>query len=343
MPEKRSAARTYVYLLTIITVLVFATIGFWLMFPGIIKAAYNFIAQPSNSLASVNGRTNILVMGKAGGASSGPDLTDTMMVVSVKSSKITIVSIPRDLWIPEMRAKINSAYYWGKTGSSYVDPEKNGGGIGFAKIIVAEVVGEPIQYGIVIDFSSFKDIIDAIGGINVNVVTSFSDNFYPIAGRENDTCDGDPKLACRYMTITFNDGPQKMDGERALMFVRSRQAEGIEGTDLAREARQQKVIDAIKTKISDPKVFLSPKVVFALVNIGKKYIETDMDLPSATSLLRKLITARDNTQQYLMPKGMLINPRVSKTYDNLYVFIPERGSGDWQEINKWFGNILGQP
>ena len=143
--------------------------------------------------------------------------------------------------------------------------KKFNGGIGFAKTITAEVVGSPIQYGVVVDFSGFKDVIDALGGIQVNVENSFTDNLYPIAGQENDTCGGDPTFACRYQTITFNSGPQTMNGDTALIFVRSRHAEGDEGTDLAREARQQKVIDAIKSKIMEPKVLLSPKVDLAML------------------------------------------------------------------------------
>jgi LCP family protein required for cell wall assembly len=308
----------------------------------VLGAISNFVFIPKGKVASIRGHTNILIMGKAGGSNAGPDLTDTMIFASLALTKpqISLVSIPRDLWMQDIKTKINSAYYWGKTGSPYVDATQSGAGIGFAKIITSEVVGEPIQYGVVIDFSAFKDIIDAIGGIEVNVVTSFTDTFYPVAGRENDICGGDPKLSCRYMTVSFNDGPQTMNGEKALQFVRSRHAEGIEGTDLAREDRQQKVIDAIKNKISKPSVFLSPKVEIAMINIFKKYVETDIDLPTAGFLVREALIGRSNIKQYVLPLGMLANPPVSKLYDNLYVFIPAAGNGDWQELNKWFYQIL---
>src|SRR3990172_4273528 len=66
------------------------------------NTAFNFIKVPVGQLASYNGRTNILVMGKAGGVHEGPDLTDTMMLVSVSltSHDVKIISIPRDTWIP---------------------------------------------------------------------------------------------------------------------------------------------------------------------------------------------------------------------------------------------------
>ena len=308
-----------------------------------IKALYNFVAVPSGQLASVNGRTNILVMGKAGGAHDGPDLTDTMILISVSLTKpdLAIVSIPRDTWIPEIRAKINAAYYWGDKTTPYFDNSKYPGGkIGFARTIVAEVVGQPIQYGIVVDFSGFKDVIDALGGIQVDVQNSFTDPLYPIEGKENDTCGGDPTFACRYQTVTFDAGPQIMNGDIALEFVRSRHAVGIEGTDIAREARQQLVIEAIKSKILKPNVFLSPKVDMAMLGVLKKYVQTDLGLPAGGVLARKILGGMKNIKQLLIPQDMLFNPPVNAVYDQQYVFIPKAGNGKWSEINKWFSSVL---
>jgi len=284
-------------------------------------------------------------MGKAGGArpEDSPDLTDTMILVSVSLTKpdLVIVSIPRDLWIPDIRAKINSAYYWGDQTTPYFNNSGYPGGkIGFAKTITAEVVGEPIQYGVVIDFSAFKDIVDALGGIQVNVQNSFADNLYPVAGKENDTCGGDPTLACRYQTVSFNAGSQTMNGDTALEFVRSRHAAGIEGTDIAREARQQLVIDAIKTKIMQPKVFLSPKIDLAMLGVIKKYVETDLNLPTAGILARKALEDDKDIKQYLIPQELLINPPVNAVYDQQSVFIPKAGNGKWQDINQWFLSVL---
>jgi len=281
-------------------------------------------------------------MGRAGGSHKGPDLTDTILLVSVglKKPSITMVSLPRDLWIPEIRAKINSAYYWGKNGSPYLDVSEMGGGISFSKIIVGEVVGHPIQYGVVIDFTAFKDIIDALGGIKVDVAKGFTDKLYPIAGRENDTCGGDTAFACRYQTVSFSAGTQTMNGDTALIFVRSRHAEGDEGTDTAREARQQKIIEAIKKKITSPWVFLSPRVDLAVFNVLKKYVETDMDSTSAAIVARKVANGSKSINQFLIPQELLFNPPISRTYDKQYVFIPKAGNGKWEEINKWFTDVL---
>lgn len=307
------------------------------------KTFINFVKADKNQIASENSKVNVLIMGKSGGNHDGPDLTDTMIMVSVSLDKpeIKTISIPRDIWIPDLMAKINSAYYWGKSGSAYINSSAVGGGIGLAKKIVGDVTGQPFQYGVVIDFSSFKDIVDALGGITVNVQNSFTDKLYPIDGLENDTCGGkDPTYSCRYETITFNAGPQIMDGTTALKFVRSRHAEGDEGTDIAREVRQQKVISAIKEKIFEPKTFLSLKTDLAMINIVKKYVETDLILPNVGTLARFALKDSNNISQLTIPEGLLIVPPTSKEYENLYVFIPKAGNGNWTDLHKWFSEVL---
>ncbi len=296
----------------------------------------------TDKIASEEGKVNILIMGKSGGSRDGADLTDTMILASVSldAPGIKMVSIPRDIWISEIRAKINSAYFWGKTGSPYFSSRETGGGISFAKKIVGEIIGQPVQYGVVIDFSSFEDIVNALGGIEVDVENGFTDKLYPIEGREDDTCQGDVNFACRYEIVTFDPGLQVMDGNRALKFVRSRHAEGDEGTDIAREARQQKVIGAMKDKATQPKVFLSPKTGLAILGIVKKYVETDIDLPVAGALARFTLDGSKSITQFLIPENLLVNPPISKTYDNLYVFIPKAGNGNWEEINNWFTSTL---
>jgi LCP family protein required for cell wall assembly len=348
LSQKKSTHWSIKWLVTFVVLGILFLFAVWARVIGLstyIKSVYNFAAAPIGQVNSVNGRTNILVMGKAGGSRDydSPDLTDTMILVSVSLTKpdLVIVSIPRDTWIPDIRAKINAAYYWGDKTTPYFDNSSYPGGkIGFARTVAAKVVGQPIQYGVVIDFSSFKDVIDALGGIQVNVANSFTDNLYPIAGKENDTCNGDPTFACRYETVSFKAGLQTMNGDTALEFVRSRHAVGVEGTDIAREARQQLVIDAIKSKIMQPKVFLSPRVDLAMLQVFRKYVETDLNLPGAAVLARKALEGDKNIKQYLIPQELLVSPPINAVYDQQFVYIPKAGNGKWSDINQWFSSIL---
>jgi LCP family protein required for cell wall assembly len=290
--------------------------------------ARNFIFTPQTEINSFQGDTNILILGKGGKGHEAPDLTDSIIFSSVNLTKssVVLISLPRDIWVPEIRAKLNSAYYWGNQKGS-------GGGLILAKSLVEEIVGQPVHYVVVIDFSGFKGMIDALGGVEVNVERGFVDNKYPIPGRENDNCGGDPQLLCRYETISFSSGRLLMDGETALKFVRSRNAEGEEGTDLAREARQQKIITAIEEKLLSRDIVLHPKKFLAFLEALRESVETDISAPEIAVLVRRVLSARGSMVSSVLPESYLENPPISPRYDNLYVFVPKDGS--WDNLHQW--------
>jgi len=312
--------------------ILFCLLAFLLIVPAILVLAFFF--YPAAKVKSQNNQVSILIMGKSGKGYSSPDLTDTLMVASISLTKpkITLMSTPRDIWIPEIRAKINSVYYWGKQ-----KPEL-GGGLAFAKETVAKIMGVPVNYALVLDFSSFREIVDAVGGVDVKIERSFTDEKYPIAGRENDLCDGDRQFKCRYETIHFDQGLVHMDGETALKFVRSRNGDNNENTDLAREARQQKVITAIKNKVLSWQTFLNPQKDLILFKVLKSSLETDLDFRSGMVLLRRFVLIQGKIASYVFPEDLLVNPPKSQKYDYQYVFIPK--AGNWQEIHVWVKNLL---
>lgn len=290
--------------------------------------ARNFIFAPKAEIKSFHDYTNILILGKGGEGHEAPDLTDTIIFASVNLAKhsIVLVSLPRDIWVPEIRAKLNSAYYWGNQKGS-------GGGLIMAKSLVEEIVGQPVHYAVVVDFSGFKEMVDALGGVEVNVERGFVDYKYPIPGRENDECGGDPQLLCRYETVSFSAGRQLMNGETALKFVRSRNAQGDEGTDLARETRQQRVITAIEEKLLSMQVILHPKKLLAFSQALGSSVETDIDSQEVAVLGRRILEARKSVVSSVLPEDYLENPPTSPRYDNLYVFVPKDGS--WDKLHEW--------
>jgi len=287
----------------------------------------DFIFAPVSKIQSTDSRVNILVLGKSGEGHAAPDLTDTIMFtsISLNNPSIRLISIPRDIWIPEIRAKINSAYYWGK--------EKDNDGLFLSKNLVEGIIGQSIHYVVVFDFSSFTKIIDVLGGVEVNVERSFIDEKYPIAGKENDLCDGDKLFKCRYETITFIEGKQLMDGETALEFVRSRNAQGDEGTDIAREQRQQKIIIAVKNTVLSTKTLLNPKKMWGIWDILKETVETNISEQPGVIIARMILEARKNVKSSVISQDFLINPPISSKYDNQYVFIPK--AGNWFEVEIW--------
>lgn len=130
-----------------------------------------------------------------------------------------------------------------------------------------------------------------------------------------------------------------MDGATALKFVRSRHAEGVNGTDIAREARQGKVIDALKNKLSDKKTYSDPRKVIALFKVVLKSIETDVDYPTAATIARRVYDSRSGIVSYIIPPELLVNPPISQKYDLQSVFIPKLGNGRWEEIQKWIKEL----
>ena len=303
---------------------------------GYTETVKSFLFSKDSAVKSENGRVNILILGKGGRGHEGADLTDTMIFASLSliNHSITLISIPRDVWIPEIRAKVNSAYYWGN-----LQPER-GGGLTFAKQIVSKVTGQPVDYALVIDFSGFQDIIDTIGGVDVSVDRSFTDTKYPIAGKENDMCGGDPAFACRYKTIHFDKGTTHMNGTTALEFARSREGSDGENTDFARSARQQKIISAVNKKVLSFGTIINPIKDYKILKAVKASVETDLD-PTAIGILAKVVLgSRNNMNSQVLPADLLLNPPVTPTYDKQYVLIPKVGNGHWEEINRWFSGAL---
>jgi LCP family protein required for cell wall assembly len=181
------------------------------------------------------GVVNVLLLGYGGPGHEGPYLTDTMIVASinVKTQDVILTSIPRDFWVKLGslgESKINAAYAYN---ISDTDPNA----AGKAAIAAAEqVTGLNIPYFAAIDFQGFVKAVDHVGGLDITVDNSFTDDEYP------DSNYG-------YMPVSFTKGPDHMDGARALIFARSRHGNNGEGSDFARSERQKKILLALKDKV----------------------------------------------------------------------------------------------
>ncbi|MCL4382869.1 LCP family protein [Patescibacteria group bacterium] len=297
-----------------------------------LSLAKNFLFTAPDDINLPEARTNILVLGKGGMGHEAPDLTDTIIFISLAKDGggITTVSLPRDIWITKLRTKLNSIYYWGE--------KTDEGGLKLAKEITEEITGEPIKYALIIDFIGFTEIVDILGGIEVNIKESFTDPDYPIAGRENDDCGGDKEFRCRYEIVSFEEGWETMDGERALKYVRSRKAEGEEGTDLSRAERQQVVIGAIKEEIFSFSTLTSPTKIRKLWNAILETVEVDIPESVAPVIARMAFDSRNDIAPYVLGEDLLVNPPKLARYDYLYVYIPK--AGGWEEVHSWVDSLV---
>jgi polyisoprenyl-teichoic acid--peptidoglycan teichoic acid transferase len=293
--------------------------------------AIQLLLNDGITLKSSDNKTNILLLGIGGGTHEGGDLTDTMIVLSLDNANksAALISIPRDIWSDTLKAKVNSAYHYGEL-------KQKGGGMILSKVVAEDVIGMPIQYSLLIDFSGFKDIVDLLGGIDVNVSAAFTDNDYPIPGKEHDTCPDDPTNRCVYETVHFDSGLQHMDGSRALIYVRSRHAEGEEGSDFARNRRQQEVLIALKDKIIHPLSWVTPGRLSGLPHVIDQATDTDMNMGELASVFKQYIRIKDGNVAKVSFDTMLTEAP-SYLYNGLYVLVPV---DSWDTIQTFIKNQL---
>ncbi len=304
----------------------FSILGLSLLLYFVFKPVCWWSVLSSASLKQTDGFSNLLLLGVPGGTHAGADMTDTMIltVFNQKTGKLTLVSLPRDIWSSALQDKINSAYHFG-------EEKKKDGGFVLAKTLVGDISGMSVHYAVKMNLSGVKEIVNLLGGIEINVDTGFDDYKFPVEGKENDTCNGDPEYKCRFLHVHFDAGPQVLDGERALQYIRSRQAEGDEGTDFARNRRQQKVILALKTKILSPALILSPSKWIPLYREFDKAIDTDIpqkELP----YFWKILAAGLKQVKTLEIDQLLTNPPTTQ-YKDLWVLVPKTGS--FEEIHNY--------
>ena len=350
--------RKKLFLLIVFIVLVFVGAKAWDFFSAVAPTAGRIVFHPGASLKENNGLTNVLLLGIGGGTHDGPDLTDTIILASInwKKNTVTLVSVPRDLWVPQISGslkKINEAY--------------TEGGLTEAKSIVENVTGQPIDYAVRLDFQGFVDAINQIGGVDVTVMHTLDDYNYPISGLEDDTCGHSPTdlqafnasesssltpeldtfnfFSCRFKHLHFDPGLQHMDGETALEFARSRHGVGSEGTDFARSARQQLIIEAVRNKLISS-AFFNPGKLLGLYTIMKSSIDTDLTQEDLGLFMDKLLvlksakiqTAVIDLGDYTTGRaGLLDNAPSSAEYDFAATLIPRMGDGNFSEIHQYVG------
>ncbi len=300
----------------------------------LLRPYYLFITQtlkvsPLKTLFSIDGlktynnHVNILFLGIAGEDRDGPNLSDSIVVVSynLKTNHLTTISIPRDVWSETLHDKINSAYAYGEA-------KKKGAGFILAKAEVETIISQPIHYAAAIDFDQFEELINFLDGVDVNVENSFVDKEFPIAGQENDLCNNDPEYKCRYETISFTKGLTHMNGKIALKFVRSRNSQDSEGTDFSREKRQQKVIEAIKNKLiafaKKPNLDNYKK----LYDLSDKLVKRDINNQQIAIILKNIILKGNLKQEKIvLSEDFFVNPETNlEKYDGLWVLIPKNNN-----------------
>jgi len=293
-----------------------------------IKQLGYLIGSKEKDLKADSNRINILLAGIGGEGHDGPQLTDTIILASldIKTKKVAMLSIPRDLYVPVPL----EGYGWRKINNLNSFGEQDnypGGGMALLSKSVEKTFGVPINYYVRVDFQAFKDIVDQLNGINVEVDNSFTDYQYP-------TYD------YKVQTISFEKGRQHFDGEKALQFVRSRHGNNGEGSDFARSKRQQKVILAIKEKALATYGIMNIGKIIGVFNALQKNIQTNLEPWEIWKLAQIFKDIDLNSINHVVlddsPDNLLYS---SITPDGAYILLPKGNS--FQPVADLAKNMLG--
>jgi len=318
------------------------------------------------------GQTNILLLGMRGeNMPGGGLLADTIMLATLKpdqteggtDDKVGLISIPRDLYVQipgtSQHSKINSVYYYG-------EERQNTTGIEEMKAIVSTVTGLDVHYAAVINFKGFEKLIDVVGGVEVELETSFEE---PIQFHEMKVCNGDiggsftvdagefenkiderGKIVASY-PLCYNPieecggifslpaGKQTLDGVTALCYVRSR----VTSSDFDRAKRQQLVLKKLKERLISLDTFTDFSKMNNILNAVGDNIKTDMSSIEMKKFYEKYVEMQ-NTAIYQRvlessDEGFLTAP-TDYPKEVGSILIPTAGQDNYIDIQNMAQNIF---
>jgi len=241
---------------------------------------------------------NILVVGH------NAQLTDTIMIISANpdNNKINIISIPRDLYYNGR--KINELY------AKY--------GIEELEKAITKITGVSIEKYVIFNFNSFIDLVDMIGGVEINVEKKLVDNAYP--GPNNS-----------YTKVTFNPGQYLMNGDTALKYARSRKST----SDFDRTNRQQQVVSAIKDKAQKLNILARLDLATKIFAKLQANIKTNISLFEGLNYLNQYNNYKISGGNVISTENLLYSTRNTR---GQYILLPK--SNSFSSIEKYVSNII---
>ncbi|MGH2459847.1 MAG: LCP family protein, partial [Chloroflexota bacterium] len=301
--------------------------------------------KPVPTVSIGDQRFAIVLLGYGGSNHDGAYLTDSIMVVIVdpRQKSLTLLSVPRDSWIPmyfdgqtAVYNKVNTAYAFAKDPSLYPDRlDKYSGAQGpgvFATDTISRLIGVPVTYYVGLDFEGFRQMINAVGGVDVDVPTGFVAR-YPV----ND----DAEINASWTTIRFDSGPQHMDGERAIEYARARETldNSGEGSDFARSRRQRLIIEAFKQQLLRPAGLLH---LPQLLSIASQHLDTNYAIPAVSQLSQLALDWKDvRFYQTALTENNYLEEGTGP--DGTYVLVPNTPDHSWAQVRAFVRQLWNNP
>ena len=259
-------------------------------------------------------RLNVLLVGIDQRGDSTTFNTDTLIVASVDpvNGTVTMFSIPRDTVdfpVPENAQQLYGATYGNKINSYYASASRHpdvfpDGPMPALREMLGNFYGMKIDYSLMVNFTGFQEIVDALDGVRITARNPVTDDSYPIGGG-------------KYARIHVLAGVHAMDGAEALIFARSRHG----SSDFDRAARQQQVISAIRAQSDMAAITRNlPSLAVAL----KDSLKSDFpqqDLPLLLDLIAQIDAGSIRSLVFTPPnyqtvgsdsRGYIITPEVAK-------------------------------
>ena len=259
-------------------------------------------------------RLNVLLVGIDQRGTSASFNTDTLIVASVDpvNGTVTMFSIPRDTVdfpVPAGAQRLYGATYGNKINSYYASASRHpkvfpDGPMPALREMLGNFYGMQIDYSLMVNFSGFQEIVDALDGVRVTARNPVSDDSYPITSGT-------------HARIHILAGVHAMDGAEALIFARSRHG----SSDFDRAARQQQVISAIRAQSDMAAISRNLPSLAAALKDSLKSDFPQQDLPLLLDLIARIDTGSIRSLVFTPPtyqtvgsdaRGYIIVPDVAK-------------------------------
>ena len=259
-------------------------------------------------------RLNVLLVGIDQRGNSATFNTDTLIVASVDpvNGTVTMFSIPRDTVdfpVPSTAQKLYGGTYSNKINSYYASASRHPdvfpeGPMSALRTMLGNFYGIKIDYSLMVNFSGFQQIVDALNGVRVTAKNPVTDESYPLGGGN-------------HSRIHLLAGVHAMDGKEALIFARSRHG----SSDFDRAARQQQVISAIRAQSDIPSISRNLPSLAAALKDSLKSDFPQQDLPLLLDLIAQIDIGSIRSIVFTPPtyqtvgsdnRGYIITPDVAK-------------------------------
>ncbi len=220
--------------------------------------------------------------------------TDTIMVASINpdEEKISLFSIPRDIYINGRKINEYYAYY----------------GVSTLERMVEEVSGLTIDHYAQVDLDGFVQIVDLLGGVDVHVDKAIYDGLYP-------------NSSGGYSPYSIDEGDHHFDGEEALRYARSREST----SDFDRAGRQQEILSAVRTKVTQLDSVMDLKELSEIFQTALSTSTTDLNVLDIASFYYDYHDFDLNTG-FVLTSGNYLYSLINE--GGAYILLPRTGNYD---------------